>query len=247
MTSLKKKDEFEFFKFRAIGKHFVESLVTPQLWFSTPQNLNDPFDCQINLEKSFRLAEAQTNDKQRTPIQKILSNPECFRDWDARIQEVGICSFSSNLLNTTMWAHYADEHRGACVLYRIPSEFLSAPKNRIIGTTSVVYQDNRLIEWLKTDSLIDEDGELSKDLLKISLTSKSPDWASESELRIIRMEPGFLNIPPQFIQQVCFGLRTSTEDIRLIKSLAKDYCGCQIFVKIVRDEHSDFGLRVIEI
>jgi len=47
-----------FYKFRRIDKYTIESLVTPSLYFARPSELNDPFDCQINLDITLAAAAA---------------------------------------------------------------------------------------------------------------------------------------------------------------------------------------------
>ena len=42
-------------KFRQINKRLIESLITGEVSFSSPENLNDPFDCQIDIKKGYRL------------------------------------------------------------------------------------------------------------------------------------------------------------------------------------------------
>ena len=47
-------EDFLCFKFRAINKHLIESLVNPSLYFARPDTLNDPFDCRLDLRGTFK-------------------------------------------------------------------------------------------------------------------------------------------------------------------------------------------------
>ncbi|MES2356693.1 MAG: hypothetical protein V4568_20305, partial [Pseudomonadota bacterium] len=84
------------------------------------------------------------------------------------------------------------------------------------------------------------------ELTKIYLTAKNPAWIYEKEARIIRSEHGVLDIPHGFLEQICFGLRTPSNDIDVITKLAREYCGCNKFFRIIHDE-SDFGITTEEL
>ena len=51
-------ESFVLYKFRAIDKHLIESLVSQSLYFARPDALNDPFDCQIDLKAALKRAES---------------------------------------------------------------------------------------------------------------------------------------------------------------------------------------------
>ena len=77
-------------------------------------------------------------------------------------------------------------------------------------------------------------------------TAKSPAWKYEREVRIIRSEPGYLELPKKgCLEQVCFGLDTPQEDMELVEKLAREHCGCKNFYKMMRDEKSDFGMKAV--
>lgn len=139
------------------------------------------------------------------------------------------------------WSHYADEHRGVCITYKIPQSFLTG---KIIGCVNVNYHPEPLIEYLNTCTLQLE--EFIREFSRIYLKTKSPAWEYEQEARIILKEHGVLPIPGEFIKEICFGLRTAERDIELITTLAKDYCGCSNFKQITRTE-SSFGFTASKI
>ena len=139
---------------------------------------------------------------------------------------------------TLLWSHYADEHRGLCLTYKIPMSFL---KGKIIGAQHVNYPPEPLAEFLKTCPT--EPEEFIRKLLRIYLTTKSPAWEYEKEARIIGKRHGILDIPKNFIKEICFGLRTPQPDIDLVTRLARDYCNCDNFSQMIRDE-TEFGLTM---
>ncbi len=241
----KASPDYSYFKFRTINKHLIESLVNSRLFFAKPNKLNDPFDCKLDLGKSFARAASIAMGTRKTWLQSALNDGQKFiKEWQARFENFGICSFSLELHSTIMWSHYADEHKGVCLLYRFPESFFLAPQNKIFGVDKVKYRDDALTDWLKNEAPMDL-LKFVQDLAKLYLTAKSPAWSYESEARVIREEHGFIDIPFGFLEQVCFGLSTSQADIDLIIKLAKEYCGCRNFCRIIRSER-DFGIAAKE-
>lgn len=61
-----KKESLILYKFRKIDKRLIESLVNQNLYFANPTSLNDPFDCQIDLEAALKRAELSATTTERT-------------------------------------------------------------------------------------------------------------------------------------------------------------------------------------
>jgi len=232
------------FKFRKINKHFIESLVSPSLYFAKPDSLNDPFDCRLDLFSSFNEATLESTGKRREYLFKFLENPDIFRNWDAQMSKIGVCSFSSTADETLLWSHYADDHKGACVLYRLPESFIKSPTLHLTAGGEVGYAPDPLTNWLKTADIegLDIDSFVGQ-LIHIYLKSKSPAWQPEKEVRLIRRNNGVVAIENNFIQQICFGLQTPVSDIDLVSKLAKAYCKCEKFGQMIRNK-SDFGFTM---
>lgn len=233
-----------YYKFRAIDKHLIESLVKRNLYFATPDTLNDPFDCQLDLDKSFKRAALSAKGERKDFLEKVLEKTTFAEDWKMLFEKIGICSFSLDQNETLLWSHYADEHKGLCLLYRFPKNFLEDSKE--IRAEKVRYEHDALTDWLKTAAPLDMNS-IVEGLVNTYVTSKSPAWDFEKEVRIIRSEHGPFHIPFGYLEQVCFGLRTPQADIDLITKLAKEYSGCIKFRKMIHDEESDFGMRAVEI
>jgi hypothetical protein len=227
-----------------INKHMIESLVRPSFYFSRPIDLNDPFDCRINLDHWLKKAASSATGRTQLNLKSIMDNPG-FQAWEQKFNGVGVCSFSLDSMETLLWSHYADQHRGACPLYRIPEPFLLDRKNKIIGVETVTYGDERMTRCL-TNVAETTPYNFIDELIKAYLTTKSPSWRYEKEARIVREEPGLLDIPGGFLEQVCFGLHTESADISLVTKLAGAYCGCARFRQMVRDG-SNFGFTMNEL
>lgn len=240
--------DFLLFKFRPINKYLIESLINSQLYFAAPSQLNDPFDCQLDLRKAISRAESLTQG-QRNRILKYLPQKmgDFIEQWQGQFKNHGVCSFTKYLIDPEvsplMWTHYADQHRGVCLLYRFELAFLAEEKN-CFGISDVEYDDDRLTSWLCNEAPLGKEDfkKLVEGMTKIYLTSKSSAWSYERERRWIRDRHGLFDIPRGSLFQVSFGLNTPKTDIDLVTELADKYCGCNKFFRIVRGKN-DFGLE----
>ena len=244
-----------YFKFKPINKYLIESLVKPSVYFPAPDKLNDPFDCRLDIRESFkRAAEVQGGNLQeslgghsglREELESILKSIE------GKFQTFGVCSFSLLELERSfdeplLWSHYADSHKGVCLLYRFPETFLNDQK-KIFGVDKVQYGTDVLKDWLvKSDVHPDKVGNFVNGLVKTCLTAKNKPWEYEKEVRIIRITHGALDIHSGFLEQVCFGLQTPQADRGLVMKLAREFSGCEKFCQVVH-ANTDFGIAVKEL
>lgn len=136
-------NEYLFFKYRAINKHFIDSLVKGTLYFSLPEKLNDPFDCKIDIKRAIATGMESINEEYSEQLNTLEGADNPFRNLPGIIKKVGICSFSLDLENALLWSHYADGHKGACVLYEFPKSFLDEGES-FVGVANVTYEQNPL-------------------------------------------------------------------------------------------------------
>ena len=219
------------------------------MYFALPSQLNDPFDCQIDVRKSAQHAISRMSGNEKDTLEHISKIPDFFDDIQSRLTKIGVCSFSLTLEEPVLWSHYADEHKGVCLLYQFTEEFLTEPSNRIVGVTDVTYGENSLSDWFIEQ--IPEEIEdrfydvFPRELLKRVLLVKGAAWEYEKEARIIRENEGPFDIPRDCLKQVCFGLNTSDSDESLVRQIV-DRSGYTVnFCKIVKGD-SDFGLTTVE-
>lgn len=240
-------NDFLLFKFKPINQHLIESLLKPSLYFPTPDKVNDPFDCRLDIRKSFQRASAIATGDRKNALIAALQHGDLLEKFAAQFHKVGVCSFSlleGSFDEPLLWSHYANEHKGVCLLYRFPEQFLNDPK-KIIGVDKVRYGKNILTDWLATAPIQSSD-EFVIELTKMYLTAKNKPWEYEKETRIIRPTHGLLDMPRGFLEQVCFGLRTPQADIDYVVKLAREHAGCKRFVQAVPDD-TDFGITVKEL
>ncbi len=238
---------YELFKFREVNKYFIDSLVKGTLYFAHQDQLNDPFDCNLDVLKSVQNAASSLKGKRAANLNSLLTPGSPLRQFQRELNKLGICSFSQHMKETLMWSHYADNHKGVCVLYDFPEGFLS-DEEKFIGASRVTYKPNPLTNWFKliSNKMPATEQELVGGLLKKVLTSKDKSWKYEKEFRVITYRHGPIQIPKSFVKQICFGLQASDNDIELIREIAKGFESHINLCKVERGKH-DFGFRYIEI
>ncbi len=235
-------DSYKLFKFRRIDKNLAMSLTNGGIWCAKPETLNDPFDCQIDLRKSFANAAARSTGSRRELLLHIFNAANLIEDWTKKFKSAGVCAFSFSNQNSLMWSHYAENHKGVCLLYKFPESYFNDPANKIIGVSKVTYGNNILTEWLGATDLIADTDNFRSELTKVYLTSKSELWAYEDEVRILSFSEGLLKLPAGSLVQVCFGLQTPKADIDFVVGLASRFSGISDFYQMERGPN-DFGLQ----
>jgi hypothetical protein len=237
-------DDHYLFKFRSINKYFLDSIVHPALHFSKPKGFNDPFDCNINLRRIIARAAKVATDPQRVHNLRRVLETNAPDEWAKIVETVGVCSFSVSGMHILMWSHYADHHKGVCLTYQVPDSFYmdDMATTHLLGRECVHYGPADLIGHFATGDISNKQ-EFRNRLVELYVTTKHRCWKYEDEVRIVRGEDGALDIPAEFVRQVCFGMETPDSDIDLVTTLAKAYLPHVTFTKMVRTA-GEFGLRM---
>lgn len=138
------REEYYAYKFKRFDEYLLTSIRNSELYFASPQQLNDPFDCQISIKASLKKAISESSGAIRKNLRTLKLLRPFFDDFQKRLGTIGICSFAGQIMNPLMWAHYTDSHKGVCLLYRFPGSFVTEEHNNFIGLTDVEYGTNAL-------------------------------------------------------------------------------------------------------
>ena len=235
------------FKYRAVNKYLIDSLVRCRLYFPSRVQLNDPFDCNVDIEQVVSSMLAEDGCPNKDLLRAFIDDAEVLRRFHENIKSLGIGSFSLDVEQTLMWSHYAADHTGVAVRYDFPEAFLSN-EEEIFGVSPVTYEENPITDWLRDNIVLwrDDHQTFVIKLLQRVLTSKAPAWKHEDEARIFRPVTGLFEIPREVLTHVVFGLDMSTEDESLIRSIVNKYYEGVKFNRIVRTG-DDFGIKLEEI
>lgn len=162
---------YKYYSFNS-GKSALES---ERVGFRTPTHFNDPLEASVIEGKSFT----------KDGIQKTLNN-------------VAILSLTRNPLNSLMWAHYGDEHKGFVIGYEVENSFFKCKESNLIPVHkgNVIYTKTK--PFLKTsirettnlcnaiDGIYDEEDHQTKELIDHLFLNKDTIWSYEEEVRIVK-------------------------------------------------------------
>jgi hypothetical protein len=217
MKSKNKNGKPKFlFKYREFNKTSIELLINQELWFPSPETLNDPFDCQTEchriIESCAKEIEKKISERHIVQIKKLV---------DEKLTTIGVASFSKTKKNQLMWSHYADEHKGFCIGFH---HDLSMLNNDVLGSFEVKYKSKHPFEEFikRNEQLIESDDYLEKishRLLESSLTTKYTNWQYEKEWRIIKNQKGAVKFNLKMVNSITFGLKMPDRDKRTLRNL----------------------------
>ncbi len=228
----------------------IESLITGEVYFSPPEMLNDPFDCQIDIQKSLDTAIKKVKGDDARVLLAIKERlNQFFPRLESDIKTFGVWSCSMELKNSLMWSHYGDDHKGVCLTYALPETFIDHTLGEVMGIHPIDYGENPIVDWfveISKHQHAPDFGEFATDLTIKLLTSKDKCWEYEKEGRVISRDQGPKEIGKSALRQVCFGLRTPERDKKLLRSILENHGYNVTICEMIRSEN-DFGLLAKEI
>ena len=220
------------YKYTRISDDLKNSIKESYLWFSTSEFLNDPFDLVFRLSDTFMketLSQA-AQEMHRDVIEKgkeigrdidaghllstsiALLDTEWFiensRDFFNKSFPYSVCCFTKSESNILMWSHYAENHKGVCLIYDLKE-------------TPEIWKFLFPVKYRKTFPIPENMDEIPTK----SLLTKSPEWAYEKEWRILYlMDQGKIPVNRESFKGIIFGCRTDANQVRDLIKFCYD-CG----------------------
>jgi Protein of unknown function (DUF2971). len=127
----------KIYKYEPLSIQALANLKSELIYFNSPSNFNDPFDCNMALEvnapyvdeipfiKTFLLEETKGTDGEVTiegsseneiaAMGMVVANHYMDDRKAWAFNSYGICCFSEANDNLLMWSHYASSGRGFCL------------------------------------------------------------------------------------------------------------------------------------
>lgn len=229
------------FRFRSLNgeskKYVKKSVIDSELYFAAPADLNDPYDCQIALDTSGTDLEWRTHLKNslkhvavragyRTSFmerhkvaKRLIDERRHVRIDGTQFSKVtnsfGIVCFGGLLDNPLMWSHYADNHRGICLLYM--------PERDKSGLLHAHHQVKYSNEYPKI-RLVDLP-RIGHSSIESLLLTKSVDWKYEFEYRLIRPNgaKSTFGYDASALVGIILGARISKSDEEEVIQWARDH------------------------
>jgi hypothetical protein len=179
------------YRFANLGKGVEQTILNSTLWLASPNTFNDPFDAnayltvaahspaaqRAYLTKGFKRVGLSATQREQRASRLLATGslqPTMQRSFHQEMGKLGVSCFAkASARSTLLWSHYADEHRGVCLVFhtsRAPSVFVMARR--------VAYSDDLPhIDWLNAKTRHDE--------LFQALYRKAAVWSYECEYRIV--------------------------------------------------------------
>lgn len=167
-------DGVTYYKYRGCIQRTWDIIANRELYFSTPQNLNDPLDASIDIQSEYERAKLHVYktdthpEGRRSFLITMLDSIRKGVDEDGKdiylnralylfMQNIGVLSLSKTAHDALLWSHYADGHRGVCLGFNSEIQQIDG----VTGTGDVKYLPNPPYMEKFLD-LTDEFGELCR-------------------------------------------------------------------------------------
>ena len=211
------------YKFQPISQNTIDALEKGYLYFPTPSQLDDPFDCLFDFDLE---GDEVDNLPFRSLAHDIGEGAKMARE------SIGVLSLSKSNNHIILWSQYADGHKGICLKFKTyiyrnkpyfafeESHFKDNDSNGtyILPINKVNY-DNLLPEPIK----LGNNGEFDRFLL-----TKHRDWYYQEEVRIatdfktLRGDQK-AKYKKNFLEAIIFGMKTSPEDRKIIRNIIEEH------------------------
>lgn len=206
------------FSFRPVTPFLLTELNENALRVSNPDTFNDPFDCLIltpirNAKEELKAEKSYGVKTYIEELQKVRVC--CFVGWDDEKKDVPC-------MNTLMWAHYADSHKGVCIEYSLTS-------NTPLRDSGIIDSSSRS----RLDKVIYKDGPIS-DRKSLNFNEcfliKDKSWKYENEYRLVHYDTirneNYYNIPLSTlglkIECIYFGINCDKRTMELVQNITRD-------------------------
>lgn len=212
-TEIENHSYVYLYSFRRFNEYSLSDLINSEITVSPSKNMNDPFDSIINFWGTKELLEITC--KEPKHIKNLSRSFDYFR-----IRSFCNGNTTRALKNILMWSHYADNHRGYCIKYKLSKHFIKQDKN-----DRFEHMFLKPIIYRKDEDKVDI-SEMTTINTDLAFATKHESWGYENEVRLIVYNPNkedaFYGIPldkDSCIEAIYFGCRCEPKTINTIKNL----------------------------
>ena len=256
------------YKYRSFNNYGLQILTNREIYFSSPEELNDPLEClfkRLPIEKEIkrRLTEEELVLFNELSEKRYSERGTCnlvpiFQAIENISKQAGIFSLCQTNNDPLMWSHYADGHRGFCIGFS-RSYFEDLISNSwqelsIVSGSEVDYSASPkyldvIIEYIKKyhkkkNKLFDN---LIKPVLISIINTKSNKWCYEMEYRMVRFSKGRLKFQPEAIKEIIIGQKTSSSDKTMLFSILENPSLKHIEKKVAEFSHNSYLMNINDV
>ncbi len=251
------------YKFRAWDDYGKSAIVNREIYFSSPADLNDPFDCRIPVrydkmsDSEYRqylqfIIRANHPSNSDQEIEKITDEflekiPERTPENIFRISKIsfpyiaetyGVYSLTRNKDRHLLWSHYADSHKGFCIEWNGEQllEYLYSlfESNGIpIYFHAVEYSDNDDIPIIIPPLEPGYENHFQKIMI-----NKSKVWRYEKEYRFILIGKSKHiepHIPESCYSKIYIGCNMPVETEQEVRKAVSEHLSNVPIIKVIRN------------
>lgn len=221
------------------AKRFLES---NQIKYSSCCDFNDPFEGAFDLIGNVSKAEWSEFIKRfsLTSFHDITMGTDMYEEakkiMENTIHEaiecVGIFCLAQRNDNLLMWAHYAKEHEGVCLMFDLLKDTKAfSSLHKMVYTT----------DYLNFNFVTD----LSR--VNDILVHKSVEWMYEGEYRVLKLNGvGLGPVNPEALVEIDFGCRMSMENRQKIKDLVSQNPKYKVQFKQAGMHSNDYRILICD-
>lgn len=208
-SEFKGRSSIDVYSFRRYNEHSLSDLINNTITVSPSDRMNDPYSI-INLWGNESRLKKYCKEKSH-----VRPYSDSFRYY--RIRSFCLGDGNMPIGNILMWSHYAGEHTGFCVKYRLSKYFICQEENSAnehMYLKKIIYTDNKID--ISSRSITSD----------IAFATKHLDWKYENEVRLIVYNPNktepFYGIGldgDSEIESIFFGCRCPDTTVKTIKNI----------------------------
>ena len=238
-SDFEKQQTISVFSFRKFNEYSLSDLINNTITVSPSTKMNDPLDSVINLwgnENKFR-----NQCKEKKHVKPYSQSFDYYR-----IRAFCLGKGYSPIRNILMWSHYAGEHTGFCIKYKLSKHFICQKENpeyEHMYLKKIKYTNEKVNLSVKS---IDSN---------LAFATKKRDWKYENEVRLILYNPN--NSAPFYgiqldtmseIEAIFFGYRCPESTISTIMNIfANSKTKSPKFYKITLDDTNIYNLKYVRL
>ena len=213
------------YKYRKFDNFLLPIITGSKVYYSDPKSFNDPLDCHPSIvaDTDIRALENLAEVMSGGSVQRVKNqadvtidgNELCYGHDPALYERLlrgeverllrkefggrGVLSLAARWDCPLMWSHYAGQHYGVCIEFRVGDPVVAIKAVNYGGKGSIRVSD--IIKWK-----IDKSENARSAIEDVYFFSKALDWSYEKEWRSVRDLSG-IDDAPFSISAIYFGMR----------------------------------------